>query len=250
MSFEWTDKKDGDIILADDSNTLAEGVKEALASIPTKTSQLENDSNYVNKTYVDNKTIYDITDGKISTQSGYLTLGDGTEFSKITIQGGRIEAGDGVQINNLQSPILDNDAVNKKYVDDKLLGYLPLSGGSVSGKLLFGPALELKSENTGSGYNKSTINAIGGGGDILELSTYYLNASGYKARINFDSNGILIDGYEGSGQVMIKDVSTPINNNDAVNKKYVDEKYTVLSQSEYNAITEKDPDKIYFIYEE
>ena len=119
MSFEWTDKKDGDIILANDPNTLAEGIKEVLASIPTKTSQLENDSNYVNKTYVDNKTIYDITDGKISTQRGYLTLGDGTEFSKITIQGGRVEAGNGVQINNLQSPILDNDAANKKYVDDK-----------------------------------------------------------------------------------------------------------------------------------
>ena len=145
MSFEWTDKKDGDIILANDPNTLAEGIKEVLASIPTKTSQLENDSNYVNKTYVDNKTIYDITDGKISTQRGYLTLGDGTEFSKITIQGGRVEAGNGVQINNLQSPILDNDAANKKYVDDK---------------------------------------------------------------------------------------------------------YTVLSQSEYNAITEKDPDKIYFVYED
>lgn len=145
MSFEWTDKKDGDIILANDPNTLAEGIKEVLASIPTKTSQLENDSNYVNKTYVDNKTIYDITDGKISTQRGYLTLGDGTEFSKITIQGGRVEAGNGVQINNLQSPILDNDAANKKYVD---------------------------------------------------------------------------------------------------------EKYTVLSQSEYNAITEKDPDKIYFVYED
>ena len=189
MSFEWTNKQDGDIILADDINTIAN-------NLPTKTSQLENDS-------------------------GYITPGD-----------------------------IPGYIATESYVNDKLSEYLPLSGGSVSGELLFVPALELKSENTGYGYNKSIINAVSGGGDILELRTYYLNASGYKARINFDSHGILIDGYEGSGEVRIKDISTPTDNTDAANKKYVDDKYTVLSQSEYDAITEKEPDKIYFVYED
>ena len=158
MSFEWTDKKDGDVILADDSNTLAEGVKEALASIPTKTSQLENDSNYV------------------------------------------------------QSSELDSKA-SVEYVNEKTQGLTWLNG-----------ILTLAGSST----------KINGGNVSIESLGY----------------GVQISGGESHDEVSITDLSIPTNDTDAVNKKYVDDKYTVLSQSEYDAITEKEPDKIYFVYED
>ena len=158
MSFEWTDKKDGDVILADDSNTLAEGVKEALASIPTKTSQLENDSNYV------------------------------------------------------QSSELDSKA-SVAYVNEKTQGLTWLNG-------------------------------------ILTLSGSSTQINGGNVSIESLGYGVQISGGESHDEVSITDLSIPTNDTDAVNKKYVDDKYTVLSQSEYDAITEKEPDKIYFVYED
>lgn len=158
MSFEWTNKQDGDIIFADDTNTLAEGIKEALASIPTKTSQLENDSNYV------------------------------------------------------QSSELDNKA-SVEYVNEKTQGLTWLNG-------------------------------------ILTLTGSSTNINGGNVSIQSSGYGVQISGGENHDEVLIKDLIIPTNDSDAANKKYVDDKYTVLSQSEYDAITKKEPDKIYFVYED
>lgn len=55
MAFEWTDKQYGEKILPEHINSLAKGIKEnekAIGSIPkppTKTSELENDKEYVTK---------------------------------------------------------------------------------------------------------------------------------------------------------------------------------------------------------
>ena len=151
MSFEWTDKKDGDIILADDINTIANNV-------PTKTSQLENDSNYV------------------------------------------------------QSSELDSKA-SVEYVDEKTQGLTWLNG-------------------------------------ILTLSGSSTKINGGNVSIQSFGYGVQISGGESHDEVSITDLSIPTNDTDAANKKYVDDKYTVLSQSEYDAIPEKEPDKIYFVYED
>ena len=214
---------------------LLDRINSEISNIPSKLSEFENDSGYVTYSEIPSKI------SQLENDSGYALQADIPEkTSQLANDSGYITPGD-----------IPGYIATESYVNDKLSEYLPLSGGSVSGELLFVPALELKSENTVYGYNKSIINAVSGGGDILELRTYYLNASGYKARINFDSSGILIDGSEdSSGQVRIKNLSLPTDNTDAANKKYVDDKYTVLSQSEYDAITEKEPDKIYFVYED
>lgn len=71
-----------------------------------KTSQLENDADFVSKSYHDN-TKLDKTGG---TLTGNLSMGDN-------------------KISNLGSPVSDNDATNKKYVDDAIAG---VSGGGIN----------------------------------------------------------------------------------------------------------------------
>ena len=277
---------------------LLDRINSEISNIPSKLSEFENDSGYVTYSEIPSKI------SQLENDSGYALQADIPEkTSQLANDSGYITPGD-----------IPGYIATESYVNDKLSEYLPLTGGSISGNLSIGEALSLSHEDNGYGQYTSTIKGYYGGGDTLNLYTYYLNMTGYKSRINFDSNGILIDGYEGSGEVRIKDISTPIDNadaankkyvddktiyditdgkistqsgyltlgdgtefskitiqggridagygvqinnlqspildNDAVNKKYVDDKYTVLSQSEYDAITEKEPDKIYFVYED
>lgn len=213
---------------------LLDRINSEISNIPSKLSEFENDSGYVTYSDIPSKI------SQLENDSGYALQADIPEkTSQLANDSGYITPGD-----------IPGYIATESYVNDKLLEYLPLTGGSISGNLSIGEALSLSHEDNGYGQYTSTIKGYYGGGDTLNLYTYYLNMTGYKSRINFDSNGILIDGYEGSGEVRIKDISTPIDNADAANKKYVDDKYTVLSQSEYDAITKKEPDKIYFVYED
>ena len=164
FDFTWVDRVDGeDYVLAEDVNSLADGIKETQTavngiSVPTKTSELENDSNYV------------------------------------------------------QSSELDSKA-SVEYVNEKTQGLTWLNG-------------------------------------VLTLAGSSTNINGGNVSIQSLGYGVQISGGESHDEVSIKDLSIPINDTDAANKKYVDDKYTVLSQSEYDAITEKEPDKIYFVYED
>lgn len=153
------------------------------------------------------------------------------------------------------------DAANKKYVDDTfskidLSGYLPLSGGTMSGNLKFnGTSGVSNAARLGMLNNVALINishdngvkgiAVSDEGNSLE-ATYLVGEYISKSFTNgeagikfnqgdiyagkFNSSGEFVDGSSGSGPV-IHGIGTPSTNYDATNKLYVDTKISTLTSS-------------------
>ena len=157
-----------------------------------------------------------------------------------------------VGIAGVNDPENGYDAANKKYVDDTfskidLSGYLPLSGGTMTGNLKFNGtsgvsnAARLGMLNNIALITRSHDNGVKGiamsdEGNSLE-ATYLVGEyiskaftsgeSGIKFNQGdiyagkFNSSGEFVDGSSGSGPV-IHGIGTPSTNYDATNKLYVD----------------------------
>lgn len=157
-----------------------------------------------------------------------------------------------VGIAGVNDPENAYDAANKKYVDDTfskidLSGYLPLSGGTMTGNLKFNGtsgvsnAARLGMLNNIALITRSHDNGVKGiamsdEGNSLE-ATYLVGEyiskaftsgeSGIKFNQGdiyagkFNSSGEFVDGSSGSGPV-IHGIGTPSTNYDATNKLYVD----------------------------
>ena len=157
-----------------------------------------------------------------------------------------------VGIAGVNDPENGYDAANKKYVDDTfskidLSGYLPLSGGTMSGNLKFSGnsgvsnAARLGMLNNIALITRSHSNGVKGiamsddgnsFGATYFIASYISNGlnndnlgfnftSNYIYAGKFISNGEFVNGAEGSGPV-IRGIGTPTNNYDATNKLYVD----------------------------
>lgn len=116
----------------------------------------------------------------------------------------------GTSITGLVSPVNDNDAANKQYVDNAisdidLSNYLPLSGGTMTGNVGFGTGLSINPPAT-----PTTFNGIEVKGSVrLNDGLLYMNGK------------------------RIASVATPSADTDAANKKYVDDQIATIDTSSY-----------------
>lgn len=143
-----------------------------------------------------NTKVENITGG--TTELPYLPIAGGTMTGGITLSG---------------EPTNPNEAVNKKYVDDKISGvtptesYLPIAGGTLEGNL-----------NMGNHQisNVDTLTAT----NIIVRGTGEASAS---IKVTGDASRSEIDLNDASDNpVVVKGVDTPADNNDGANKAYVD----------------------------
>lgn len=137
-------------------------------------------------------------------------------------------------INNVGTPILGTDAVNKDYIQDLFDNFTTgnVVGNFTSGQLIIADT----SGNSIKGYNNLTFSNLDGTNGSLILDPYtniYINnttnASGLGSGgsftvlggASFDKN-VYIGGILDVNLQNIKSVADPIDDYDAVNKKYVD----------------------------
>lgn len=137
-------------------------------------------------------------------------------------------------INNVATPILGTDAVNKDYVD---ISFLNFTTGNVVGNFTSGQLIIADTSGDAiTGYDNLTFTSLDGTSGSLILNYYTnllinntTNASGLGTGgsftvlggASFDKN-VFIGGVLDVNLQNIKSVADPIDDYDAVNKKYVD----------------------------
>jgi hypothetical protein len=147
--------------------------------------------------------------------------------------------GDGLDVNNkrisnVAIPILGTDAVNKDYIQDLFDNF---TTGNVVGNFTSGQVIIADtSGNSIKGFNNLTFNSLDGTNGTLLLDTYTnlainntINASGLGTGGSLNLLGgasfgkdVYIGGVLDVNLQNIKSVADPIDDYDAVNKKYVD----------------------------
>ena len=124
----------------------------------------------------------------------------------LPLEGGTLEGSinmGGEKITNVSAPINDTDAANKKYVDDGLFTKVN-TGDFNTFKTTNSEAIE-DAKKAGTDAQATITNTI-----LPKFNNYLLvEGGGMSGDINMNSN-------------KITNVSTPVNNNDAANKSYVD----------------------------
>lgn len=157
-------------------------------------------------------------------------------------------------LRGVSSPVIDDDAANKKYVDDAVAGvsgsvgaFLPLTGGTVTGTLTVNNLLNI---GTG-GYTNSvrphsiTIAGEQSSGDETSVeygygSVYFRNQGNvlFIAGTNSAGNTTLVvkpvsESTSSTSATIIRGVKNPVQSYDAANKSYVDSKVieSVIKQS-------------------
>ncbi len=161
FTFTWTDKVDNvDFNKAKDVNDLAHGIKEIQAafnalSVPTKVSQLENDSGYLEKdsgsgasiNYGQGYEVYIGASAGINIATGGKVNITGRNGSVFDSEGEVSADFSGKRATNLSAPEADSDAANKKYVDVKVsenslsveddgIGNVTFDSGAPSGNVI------------------------------------------------------------------------------------------------------------------
>lgn len=237
--------------------TTISSIEEGLNNVKTSIEQLRSEINTV-ETSVNNiingntelpylKLTGGTTTGPISVTTNNYTLRMGASTITSELNGANapltLETSDlslnstgTTKIHNVANPTAATDAANKQYVDSVAGGggeggpYLPLTGGTLSGNLTVNsPAssrnLTLSTDNTSS----------------IISST---DTSGSRQLISLQCSELSLEGSSGS-TVNIKNLSAPVNNNDAVNKSYADTKYFPKSGGTINgAVQIMEPDYI------
>ena len=160
-----------------------------------------------------------------------------------------------LRLTGVKDPSIDNDAANKKYVDDSVKGYLPLSGGTLTGALnlgehsLAGVTAIIFNNNTSISVNTYS-NKVGlritGDGKIFDVN--YVLSSNISAAINEGTPGINLASdkisfgkwttggssfavYNHTNSPVITGVGDPVEDADIANKYYVDAQIGLLKSS-------------------
>ena len=172
----------------------------------------------------------------------------GISFSDDGDQTGQIAVTSaGASITGLVSPVNDNDAANKYYVDNAINGidlsnYLPLTGGTLIGDLSITNYKKLKFTDNSYFQNQANTRTALYGDLKMENGNIIL---GTGLSINPPANPTTFNGIEVKGSVRLNDgllymnnkrivsVATPSQNDDAANKKYVDDQIATIDTSNY-----------------
>lgn len=139
-----------------------------------------------------------------------------------------------IKLRGVATPTKNNDAANKKYVDDAVAGvsgssgsYLPLTGGTISGSLRVGSS-QTSNTTIANGYigiSRST-SAKSNEPSVLSLVQQSIIAGttvdtiklSYEQSVNVTS-----------GDVIVRGIKNPVQSYDAANKEYVDSKVASAS---------------------
>ncbi len=144
-----------------------------------------------------------------------IILTDGTTQDPITIRG-------------VAEPTIDTDAVNKKYVEDN---FVSTTGGVINGRVQVDAALGM-SVFTEDGDNAGTIDIYPQSADTTDRLK--ITPSGVGAAIAghdmylYGTNVRLKASEESTDAVNIKNVANPVDDNDAVNKKWITDTYGTM----------------------
>lgn len=157
--------------------------------------------------------ISDATTGQIVIQQGAILIspanGETVSFANS-------------QLKNIADPTEDDDATNKGYVDS---AFVKKTGDTMSG------ALEVESGNTHIMLSPAIGVSVTESNNIAYLASDDVN--GAHVHLSNDANDVILKlnganlqiggGTNGATAVNIKNVATPIDNNDAATKQYVDD---------------------------
>lgn len=124
-------------------------------------------------------------------------------------------------LKGLAEPVTDNDAANKKYVDDKAAAYLPLAGGTMTGELKMKAAIDLASFSI---KNASRVKFNGLGGILFSKEDGFPGI--------FSNPGNTTD-YADNAQ-RVSGVADPLTSHDAANKLYVDTQISTRAPTSHN----------------
>lgn len=233
-------------------------------TIPTKTSDLTNDSGFITQEQVPEGSTASATTPKMD---GTAAVGTENAFArgdhvhpsdtkKVNKSGdtmsGNLAMGNN-KVTGLAAPTDNGDAANKKYVDDGLAQkaasdhnhddtYLKLSGGTMTGPIVFSAdqgeikkvsdTAEAKVE-----IDEQAVEILFKDVDSGKNNRMTVSASGAEIAVGEttpgDGTGIKISVDETNG-VKIPMVATPVNDRDAANKKYVDDGLAQKADSNHN----------------
>lgn len=173
--------------------------------------------------------------GTVGVTSGGVKIKVNNNVIEVSDTGVGISAQGGVGIHNLDTPEDGFDAANKEYVDgvvaDTVAGYLPLSGGTLTGDLNISNYKKLQFASGSYLQNESnTRTALYGNlkmanGNIILGTGLSINPPADTAVFNgiqFKGNVRLDDGLLYMNGKRIALVATPTAGTDAANKAYVD----------------------------
>lgn len=170
----------------------------------------------------------------LSSNASFITYGGASIYNNLFV-GGTINAGNN-NINNVANPLIRSDAATKAYVDDLIASF---SGGSgtVVGNFTTGQVIIADTNgNAIRGFDNLTFNFNGTNGTLLlnELTDIQIknttNSIGLGSGGSFSTLGgasfekdVWIGGILDVNLKNIKHVADPIQDYDAVNKRYLDE---------------------------
>lgn len=159
--------------------------------------------------------------------NGALNISGGVNISKDLVLNGLINLSNN-KIINLSYPTDEQDATNKKYVDDRIS---TISSGSVSGNFTQGQLIVGDSGGTLIGYNTLLFD-----GSVLTLNSTVPSAFVCYGGLSI-SKDVFIGGTLNINNNNLLNVAYPINGTDGVNKDYVDNQISNIFNTSGTGLT-------------
>lgn len=154
-----------------------------------------------------------------------------------------------IRLNGVATPTKNNDAANKKYVDDAVASvsgggssgdYLPLTGGTISGTLKVGssPMFNTTITNTYIGITRNT-SARSDDPSVLSLVKQSVSSSTATDMIKISyEQGLDVT----TGSVILRGIKNPTASYDAANKAYVDSAVAGVGSVDTTSLVKKTGD--------
>lgn len=143
-----------------------------------------------------------------------------------------------IYIENVAEPVDNTDAANKSYVDKQLAKYLPITGGTITGDLIYNNGNDLHAELGAAKENNGTGNEIPGTRLTLqgEIDTNYIDLqSSSNGNVLRTNNTLTLETKINANNRKIYNLPAPTDNGDAANKQYVDSAISSAGGGDFKA---------------